>query len=77
MQINAFILDSLIIPNEAAEPIKSYINGKIGYFQMPNVYLNTNLTNWWQKYCSTFLKFEILAKKYVCIPGTSVSCERL
>lgn len=48
-----------------------------GYLQMFVVYLSISPTNWWEKYGTEFPKLETLAKKYLCIPGTSVLCERL
>jgi len=48
-----------------------------GYLQMPVVCLSANPTDWWRKFGAEFSKLEKLAKKYLCIPGTSVPCERL
>lgn len=54
------------------------INKEIqGYLQMPVVYLSANPTNWCEKFGAEFPRLENLAKKYLCIPGTSVPCERL
>jgi len=60
------------------EPEAKSINQEIQeYLQMPVGYLSTNPTNWWKKFGAEFPKLEILAKKYLCIPGTSLPCERL
>lgn len=47
------------------------------YLSLPSIGLNCNPLQWWKIFCPEFPTLAKLAKKYLCIQGTSVPCERV
>lgn len=47
------------------------------YCRSPSVPLSEDPLEWWQRHEGTFPLLSRLAKRYLCIPGTSVSAERV
>lgn len=47
------------------------------YCRSPSVPLSEDPLEWWQRHEGTFPLLSKLAKRYLCIPGTSVSAERV
>ncbi|XP_061189595.1 E3 SUMO-protein ligase ZBED1-like [Saccostrea echinata] len=47
------------------------------YKSCPGIPLNANKLNWWKENQGQFPLLAVLAKKYLCIPGTSVPSERV
>ena len=47
------------------------------YCRSPSVPLSEDPLDWWHRHKGTFPLLSRLAKRYLCIPGTSVSAERV
>lgn len=47
------------------------------YVSLPFIYLDADALQWWKLYHSQLPTVSLLAMKYLCIPGTSVSSERI
>lgn len=47
------------------------------YIQIPKADLDSDPLAWWKIYKSEFPNLSLLSRKYLCIQGTSVPCERL
>lgn len=69
---------STSLPSNSASNEENIFEAEIEkYIQMPKVDLDTDPLNWWKIFNSDFPNLSQLAKKYLCIQGTSVPCERL
>ncbi|KAM3610503.1 uncharacterized protein V6R79_004829 [Siganus canaliculatus] len=47
------------------------------YRKVPSIHLSQNPLTWWQVHAGEFPLLAVLAKRYLCIPGTSVPSERV
>ena len=47
------------------------------YKNEPSINATENLLNWWHQNCERYPSLAIIAKKYLCIPATSVPSERV
>lgn len=47
------------------------------YRKVPSIHLSQNPLTWWQAHAEEFPLLAGLAKRYLCIPGTSVPSERV
>ncbi|XP_022180893.1 zinc finger BED domain-containing protein 1-like, partial [Myzus persicae] len=72
--IASFLSTSL--PSNSASNDENIFETEIEkYNQMPKVDLDTDPLNWWKIFNSEFPNISRLAKKYLCVQGTSVPCE--
>ncbi|XP_025425551.1 zinc finger BED domain-containing protein 1-like [Sipha flava] len=66
------------VPSESTLNDQNIFEAEIEkYIQIPKADLDSDSLAWWKIYKSEFPNLSLLSRKYLCIQGTSVPCERL